>query len=239
MIITEPVDKNMSKIPIVEVFESIQGEGPYMGRYSLFIRFAGCNLAGVCKSCDTDFRTRMMVSKDYIIRKIVDFAKRGGRVVVFTGGEPSLYRNIIDDIVREIKFMYPFDIKFQVETNGIIKMGVDFISLGGVVVVSPKKGFEHYAIDNYAGKSYAHFKVVVGADKNDYTFWDFEGGERFINDLIELGHNKTNIWLMPFGADEEILSRNRQEIWRMCIKYGVNYSDRIHVIIFGKSMEGI
>lgn len=238
--ITEPIDKDRNSIAINEIFRSIQGEGPFMGRYALFIRFAGCNLAGVCKSCDTDFTTKQIVSKDYIIREIVNFAKDGGRLVVFTGGEPSLYRNVIDDIVREIKFMYPFNLIFQVETNGIIKMGGDFISLGGVVVVSPKKGFENYAIDNYAGKGYAHFKIVLGADKDNPTFWDFESGKLFIKNLIEeYNHNRSNIWIMPFGATESELRESRQKCWQISVDKNINYSDRLHVLVWLRSMRGV
>ena len=36
---------------IVEVFSGIQGEGIYVGRRQLFVRFAGCNRA--CEYCDT------------------------------------------------------------------------------------------------------------------------------------------------------------------------------------------
>ena len=43
----------MSKIKIKEIFESIQGEGPYVGYKQLFIRFCNCNLK--CNYCDTEF----------------------------------------------------------------------------------------------------------------------------------------------------------------------------------------
>ena len=41
------------KYPVVEIFESIQGEGSWMGRPVTFIRLGGCNLS--CPWCDTDF----------------------------------------------------------------------------------------------------------------------------------------------------------------------------------------
>ena len=41
-----------SVAPLVELFSSIQGEGPLVGARQVFIRFAGCNLA--CAYCDTD-----------------------------------------------------------------------------------------------------------------------------------------------------------------------------------------
>ncbi|MFH1230658.1 MAG: 7-carboxy-7-deazaguanine synthase QueE, partial [Planctomycetota bacterium] len=41
----------MTKTSIVSIFSSIQGEGLYVGKPHLFIRFAGCNLR--CHYCDT------------------------------------------------------------------------------------------------------------------------------------------------------------------------------------------
>ena len=41
----------MSDATLVELFSSIQGEGPYVGRRQLFLRFHGCNLE--CSYCDT------------------------------------------------------------------------------------------------------------------------------------------------------------------------------------------
>lgn len=37
--------------PIIEIFSSLQGEGPYLGERHLFVRFQDCELS--CKFCDT------------------------------------------------------------------------------------------------------------------------------------------------------------------------------------------
>ena len=41
----------MNNTPVVSVFSSIQGQGLYVGKPHLFIRFAGCNIR--CRYCDT------------------------------------------------------------------------------------------------------------------------------------------------------------------------------------------
>jgi 7-carboxy-7-deazaguanine synthase len=46
-------------LKIVDLFYTIQGEGPYNGMPSVFVRLAGCNLR--CYFCDTNFETGAVV----------------------------------------------------------------------------------------------------------------------------------------------------------------------------------
>lgn len=65
---------------LIEVFRSIQGEGPAMGRPALFIRLSGCNLR--CEGCDTDLKP----SLDLSVRELLGRAEgEEGRRVIITG----------------------------------------------------------------------------------------------------------------------------------------------------------
>ena len=69
---------------VVEIFDSIQGEGCWMGAYVTFIRLPGCNLK--CPFCDEhskyDNATDIAVST--ILRNV------NQHIVVITGGEPTI-----------------------------------------------------------------------------------------------------------------------------------------------------
>jgi 7-carboxy-7-deazaguanine synthase len=87
---------------VKEVFLTLQGEGHWTGRAAVFCRFSGCNLwtgreedreGAICKFCDTDF----VDHTEYDGRALVDliehtwgWRRRERRMVVLTGGEPSL-----------------------------------------------------------------------------------------------------------------------------------------------------
>lgn len=73
------------RYPIVEIFDSIQGEGCHLGKSATFVRFAGCNLN--CPWCDTEWnKAKEKLTLDELISRInFDLS-----MVVFTGGEPTL-----------------------------------------------------------------------------------------------------------------------------------------------------
>ena len=70
---------------LVEIFESLQGEGRNTGRPCVFVRFAGCNLS--CPWCDTDVSCRFSATLGDLVGEIASFRAKS---VVLTGGEPTL-----------------------------------------------------------------------------------------------------------------------------------------------------
>lgn len=85
------------KARIHEVFESIQGEGYYLGEKQVFVRFFGCNLS--CKFCDT----KLDAFKEYEPRELFNEIRLYGgdyHSISFTGGEPLLQAAFLRDILR-------------------------------------------------------------------------------------------------------------------------------------------
>ena len=60
---------NIAKIN--EIFESIQGEGKYLGANQIFVRFSNCNLH--CKFCDTKFFEGKNYDIEALMREILNF----------------------------------------------------------------------------------------------------------------------------------------------------------------------
>lgn len=127
-----------STLDVINIWRTIQGEGPYTGTPATFVRLAGCNL--MCPLCDTDYtQGRWTRPIRHIIGSVVG---RQNRLVVITGGEP--FRQNITELCRGL---ITSDHLVQVETNGVLDPTEDFEALkqfvNGVscrlcVVCSPK-----------------------------------------------------------------------------------------------------
>ena len=73
-----------------EIFYTVQAEGTFAGKASVFIRLCGCNLQ--CPWCDTKYHTKGEIYTKEEIEQRVDYLTHGNKDVniVFTGGEPTL-----------------------------------------------------------------------------------------------------------------------------------------------------
>ncbi len=112
---------------LVEIFESLQGEGRNTGRPCVFVRFAGCNLA--CPWCDTDVAPRFALSRDDLVKEILSYRVTS---VVLTGGEPTLVEGM-PELVAALKAAGRW---IAVETNGT--NDPDWFAFVDYVACSPK-----------------------------------------------------------------------------------------------------
>ena len=97
--------ENKARARVSEIFTSIEGEGIFVGKKTLFIRFSGCHLK--CRWCDTKYALpldsgteyQMDEIEDLIIRELQPFTYK----VNFTGGEPLLQTDAVIKLADFIK----------------------------------------------------------------------------------------------------------------------------------------
>ena len=111
---------------IVEIFESLQGEGFNTGMPSIFVRFGKCNLA--CPWCDTDYNQFERWSASQILAKVRSFSAKN---IIITGGEPTIVPKL-DFLLEQFKADGYF---LAIETNGLkpVPKQIDYIA------ASPKR----------------------------------------------------------------------------------------------------
>lgn len=192
---------------LIEIFESIQGEGPAMGRPSTFVRLAGCNLS--CLGCDTDQK----VSFELSVAELIDRIE--GKRVVITGGEPTIQMAELSEFIRLLSRR---DKEVHIESNGTNPIPEDILSLIHCAVISPKRG-SNFHIDNWAKEENVHIKFVLG-----------EAPWCWSSDLIVQllpALDKERVWIMAYGADRDM--SGAKAAWDLAIRLQVNYSDRLHI----------
>ena len=104
---------------VVEIFESINGEGMRAGELAVFVRMKGCNLS--CNYCDTMWANKPDCEfEEMTAEQIVDRVKKSGiKNVTLTGGEPLLQKDA-DKLLEA--FSSEKDIRVEIETNGSIAL---------------------------------------------------------------------------------------------------------------------
>ena len=100
------------KLPIVEEFYTLQGEGYFMGKAAYFIRIGGCDIG--CAWCDTRYSWDPSVHPVVPVEKVIENIIASKAIaVVITGGEPLMYN--LDFLCLQLKER---GIETFIETSG-------------------------------------------------------------------------------------------------------------------------
>lgn len=152
---------------VIEIFDSIDGEGIYTGCLATFIRLAGCNLR--CRYCDTkySFTGGTKMSIDEIIEQVDAI---GNKHITLTGGEPLIHREVEKLINRLCEKGYTVNI----ETNGSVNI-VPYQFENTVITMDYKtisSGENGHMCDNYI--KLLRTKDVLKIVCNEDDFEDIE-----------------------------------------------------------------
>ena len=239
---------------VSEIFYSIQGEGKRSGVPSFFIRTNNCNLR--CKFsgnnlCDTPYTSWTPEDEKNIGDMSVDdiiseYKKSNARDAVITGGEPTLQSEELERLCKELKGL---DAYITLETNGTVYG--EFINHIDLLSISPKL-LTSTPFDTKYEKMHTQRRINLEVLKK-FNEMNSEGrfdiqwkfvycNEKDIKEILEIinqtGIPNDKIYLMPEGISDNDIKLKRAETVEICKKYGFNYTDRLHVIIWG-SKRGV
>ncbi|MCD7826439.1 MAG: putative 7-carboxy-7-deazaguanine synthase QueE [Clostridiaceae bacterium] len=108
----------MTEYKVVEIFLSINGEGPKAGELAVFVRLQGCNLS--CSYCDTAWANEehapcRCMTVPAIVREVCRF---GVKNVTLTGGEPLLQPEVKELLLALTRA----EMEVEIETNGSVSL---------------------------------------------------------------------------------------------------------------------
>lgn len=179
------IPKNLSKgieLPLMEAFQTIQGEGFHTGKAAYFLRIGGCDVG--CHWCDIkeswDISKHPLTSIDKIINEMSHYSIN---TVVITGGEPLMYN--LQPLTLKLKER---GMKVHLETSGSYPLTGSF----DWVCLSPKK--QQPVLDEI--KSIANELKVIIHNINDM---------RWAESQIQSVQDICRLYLQPEWSKRDIM----------------------------------
>ena len=251
------------KTVISQIIKTIQGEGPTVGYPVTLIRFAGCQLK--CSYCDTKWALKVPNCKAFndiennitpyeinyhnvyeflkFLRDIVGSSNR----ILFTGGEPFLHTELMDEVTSYLKNKY-----FEIETNGVLLSKTKYIENlefldrrpGKIQLnISPK-------FDEYSHKYTSDFTKAINYIndvmdvKVTFKFVYRQDQEENLMGFIEKRIPKNSVIVfspmtppLDISNFENKFKKSCLETVDFCIRNDFRYSPREHVSLFGADRD--
>ncbi len=207
-----------TKAFIKEIFESVQGEGPYVGCNQLFIRFSQCNLN--CQFCDTDFTSELNEYTPIELANIVN-KRENIHSVSLTGGEPLM----------EIEFLKEFlpliNKKVLLETNGTLYKNLEKI-IDKIDIVSMDIKLPSTSGNEDLFGVHKHFiDVAKNAEKEIYVKIVFDENitDKEIQTSINLGKERNTLIILQPKMDGDVLNIKPDFIYEIYYKFIAKYKN--------------
>ncbi|KAB1194069.1 radical SAM protein [Haloferax sp. MBLA0076] len=244
-------DADGDRLPINELFASLQGEGKLAGVPSTFVRTSGCNLrCWFCDSYHTSWEpTHAWMGVEEVVAEVDALAPEH---VVVTGGEP-----LVHDETATLLSELADDYHLTVETNGTLETDapVDLASISPKLASStptPENAptdtdpgvwtdkHESARIDldslaslvDHADDFQLKF-VVTGRD-------DLPEIESLVDDVRGVTTREvrdSDVLLMPEGQTRDALARTRTDVADLAAEFGYRYTPRLHVDLWNDAPE--
>ncbi len=219
---------------ISEIFHTLQGEGPTVGRPAVFVRLGMCNLK--CNFCDTPY-TWKEGEEDYsdeanerIMDSISKFLDEfpHTRTIVWTGGEPMMQQRDIVAAIDYLKQRFSSrSLENEVETNGTILAQPEFDRRIDRYNCSPKTAM--------SGNSVYSVKLK-NLEKTTYKYV-VENEQHCREALAEIERQhlpRDRCFFMVLGTTAKEMQEHSPVIAEVCKKEGIALCIRMQCMLWGR-----
>ncbi|MFA5096364.1 MAG: 7-carboxy-7-deazaguanine synthase QueE [Candidatus Omnitrophota bacterium] len=216
---------------IAEVFDSIQGEGLYLGEKQIFVRFYGCNIA--CRYCDTKLSSFMEYEPQELFKELKLYQDKY-HSVSFTGGEPLVQKDFLKEL---LKLTRKDNYRNYLETNGILheelKEVIDYVDIVAMDLKLPSStGLgefwdEHRLFLEIASQREVFLKAVICSQTREE---DLKKGLRLVRETCQ----GAVLVLQPDSSIDKAYLHDKLETFReLCRKEKVTAClvNQIHKVI--------
>lgn len=223
--------------------DTIQGEGIYIGYPATFLRLQNCVLN--CDFCDSTevwrkgspYNTGELINLMESSNLLHKFTQ--GQHLVITGGSPLLQQKNLSDFLGKMMqyagWQKPF---IEIENECVIMPSSYMMSIVDCWNNSPKLSnsgikrnhrYKPEVIAKISSLKNSWFKFVVAEE----CHWQEIKEDYIDKDLIK----KSQIILMPQGADQKELEMNREFVVNVAVRENVRYSSREHIVLWNRKLS--
>ena len=230
---------------IAETFYSVQGEGKNIGVPSFFIRTSGCNLrcewrdlaTGELTKCDTPYTSWESDGTFKSLDELVlETKKTPAKHVVITGGEPFMQK----ELGKLTAALADLGYHITIETNGTIFKELPaeaYLSISPKMSNSIPIGSQYESRHRNLIKTKSVLKELI--QHHDYQIKFVVTIPEDLAEITQLQNElripSEKIYLMPEGDKSAIIREKSKWLIELCKEYGFNFSDRLHIHIWGSN----
>jgi len=235
-----------------KIFYTIEGEGEYVGKPSVFMRLSMCNLT--CKGfasadspngCDSfiSWSVKNKLSFDEVFEFMAQHSYnchlKDGAIWKITGGEPLIQQKNLLDLVDQFIFRFNFLPKIDFETNATILPDQQWVDWKATFTTSPK-------LSNNGDPEEKRYKPAVLKWHVDHgsSFKFVINEEKDLDEVYEkyICHNnilvpKDRVWLMPCCGSRSEHVEKAAMVAELCKKHHFNFSPRLQLVIWDKALK--
>lgn len=237
-----------------KVFYTIEGEGEFVGKPSVFMRLAMCNLT--CKGfasedsphgCDSfvswSVKNKMTFEEIFKVMEDNNYIEhlRHNAILKITGGEPLIQQKQLLKFVEAFQDRYHFIPTIDFETNATLVPDIKWLDkYFASFTTSPKLTTngdpeEKTYVPNvlkWHVAARSGFKFVITSDRDIEEIW-----KKYVEDDKGINVPLERIWFMPCCGSREEHSKNAAAVAEYAKAMHVNFSPRLQLVIWDKALK--
>jgi organic radical activating enzyme len=237
-----------------KIFYTIEGEGEFVGRPSVFMRLSMCNLT--CKGfasadsphgCDSfvswSVKNKMTFEEIFQFMELNNYIKHleCGAILKITGGEPMIQQKQLLKFMEAFVKRYEFTPIIDFETNATLMPDERWVKeFRASFTTSPKlvsngdpeeKTYVP-AVLKWHRETGSGFKFVINSDSDLEEIY-----RKYVNDTNGINVPAHRIWFMPCCGSREEHVEKAPAVAEYAKAMHVNFSPRLQLIIWNKALK--
>jgi organic radical activating enzyme len=236
------------------IFYTLEGEGEYIGKPSVFMRMSMCNLTCIGfasedspNGCDSFVSWSVKNKKTF--SEIFDLMETGnhvthlreGAIWKLTGGEPMIQQKQLLKFVEAFRDRYNFTPRIDFETNATLMPDERWVTeFNATFTTSPKlttngdpeeKTYKPEVLKWHKDHN-SGFKFVISKSEDIEEIW-----RKYVNDKEGINVLLSRVWFMPCCGSREEHIEKAPAVAEYAKAMHVNFSPRLHLLLWNMALK--